>query len=602
MTQRCLVDQRAIAALFALSLGACSGTDNSSEADGGTGGGGDDRTSTGGMTVGSGGSHGSPGNDASVAGNNASTGGSSGTGGTENGGGGTADAGTIDLGPVMEPGDPGPSDVQLTVRADMALHAISPWIYGTNGASDIDNTHQTVIRSGGNRLTAYNWENNASNAGSDWYFQNDDLLSSSDTPGQAIADVVEQALNNDAASVITVPIVDYVAADKNGGGDVRNSGSNYLQTRFRQNQPTKGAALSTTPDATDDYVYQDEMVAWLKGAYPNSTVKFSMDNEPDLWSSTHAEVHPDPVTYAELWQRNRDYAAAVKSVWSEAEILGFVSYGFNGYVNLQNAPDGNGRDFIEWYLDQAKAEDVSGGGRIIDYLDLHWYSEAQGDGARITDAGNSAGAVSAREQAPRSLWDSSYSETSWIHDYLGGPINLLHWLGDKIDAHYPGTKLSFSEWNYGGGDHISGAIAVADVLGIFGRESVGLATYWPLKSDESFAYAGFRAFRNYDGSGGTFGDTSISANTSDTDRVSVYASIDSKHPDRTVLVVINKDTAVVNAGITVAQAVAYSSAKVYQLTGAQAQLQSATALTPTATNAFNYMMPAQSVSVVVLAP
>ena len=42
----------------------------------------------------------------------------------------------------------------------------------------------------------------------------------------------------------------------------------------------------------------------------------------------------------------------------------------------------------------------------------------------------------------------------------------------KIAAHYPGTKLSISEYNYGAGGDISGGIAQADVLGVFGREGL----------------------------------------------------------------------------------------------------------------------------------
>ena len=65
---------------------------------------------------------------------------------------------------------------------------------------------------------------------------------------------------------MTMPIVDYVAADKNGGGDVRNSGADYLSTRFKKNHEAKGSAFSTTPDASDADVYEDEFVAFLKGA------------------------------------------------------------------------------------------------------------------------------------------------------------------------------------------------------------------------------------------------------------------------------------------------------------------------------------------------
>ena len=63
--------------------------------------------------------------------------------------------------------------------------AISPYIYGINGDLTGDYSNNTLLRSGGNRLTAYNWENNASNAGSDWYFQNDNLMGATDEAGWA---------------------------------------------------------------------------------------------------------------------------------------------------------------------------------------------------------------------------------------------------------------------------------------------------------------------------------------------------------------------------------------------------------------------------------
>ena len=39
-------------------------------------------------------------------------------------------------------------------------------------------------------------------------------------------------------------------------------------------------------------------------------------------------------------------------------------------------------------------------------------------------------------------------------------------------------KIAITEYNYGGNNHISGAIAQADVLGIFGREGVFAANFW----------------------------------------------------------------------------------------------------------------------------
>ena len=78
---------------------------------------------------------------------------------------------------------------------------------------------------------------------------------------------------------------------------------------------------------------------------------------------------------------------------------------------------------------------------------------------------------------------------------------------EKIAAQYPGTRLAITEYNYGGGEHISGAIAQADVLGIFGREQVFAAALWDLGGGSRFIDAAFAAYCNYDGALGRFGDT-----------------------------------------------------------------------------------------------
>jgi len=519
--------------------------------------------------------------------------GSGGNSGTTSGSGG-ASAG------INLPTDPSMADVQIDIRSDSDVHPISPLIYGTAQPDSLSQNRYTLLRSGGNRLTAYNWETNASNAGSDYHFQNDGYLSASNTPGDALQSTLMGAKSLGGTALLTIPIVDYVAADKNEDGDVRNSGADYLQTRFKQNRATKGSDLSTTPDPTDDYVNQDEFVNWVKtvGAAGGPPVYFALDNEPDLWSMTHKEVHPMPVTYDELCMRNATYGAMVKNIWPEAKVTGFVSYGYSGYVSLQSAPDAAGKgDFIEYYLDQMKAAETTAGHRVVDYLDLHWYPEATGGKTRITMMDSTDAVVAARVQAPRSLWDPSYKETSWIvNDALHDAIRLIPRMKDKIAAHYPGTGLAITEWNYGGGGDISGAVAVADVLGIFGSYGVDIGSYWAL-ADESFANLAFRAYRNFDGKGAAFGDTSIHAASSDVPTATVYASVDSANPDRLVAVLINKSTSPKSAGITISHPSSFSSLGVYTLTASSGKFAEGTALTATSSNTFIYGMPAMSVTV-----
>ena len=70
-------------------------------------------------------------------------------------------------------------------------------------------------------MTGYNWENNASNAGSDWYHHSDFGMASgpNDPPGTAFRGMIQSAAANGQAVLVTVPMAGYVAADGNGTVD-----------------------------------------------------------------------------------------------------------------------------------------------------------------------------------------------------------------------------------------------------------------------------------------------------------------------------------------------------------------------------------------------
>ena len=496
--------------------------------------------------------------------------------------------------------------VQFTVDTQQDVRPISRFVYGVNGALEGGYSNAALTRLGGNRWTAYNWENNASNAGMDYLNQNDSYLSSSDTPGAAVRDAIAAAQARGAAILLTVPINGYVAADKNGGGDVDQT-PNYLQLRFEESLASKGAPFTLTPDAGDGFVYQDEFVNWVDHEFPGSAgsahpIFFSLDNEPDLWPATHPRIHPDATTYAELAAKSIAHATAIKNVSPAALVFGPVNYGWYGYVALQGAPDAAGRDFQEFWLAEIEAAQQLYGARLVDVLDVHWYPEAQGGGVRITGTETAPAVVAARLQAPRSLWDPSYTETSWIaQDSVGGPIVLLPRLRDKIDANAPGTKLAVTEYNYGGGQHISGGIAQADVLGVFGREGVFAASEWPLAGDESYIEGAFEMYRNFDGANGRFGDTSVRAGTDDIAGTSIYASVNSSDPERIVVVALNKTAAPIDASIDLANPTPLLGAKVYRLVSTSPSPVAAGDLVPAGGSHLAYTMPAYSVNTLVLA-
>jgi hypothetical protein len=432
-----------------------------------------------------------------------------------------------------------------------ASHAtISPLIYGVNtdnvggvanpglNQSAYQNLNLTFERLGGDRWTAYNYTTNASNAGSDYLYENDNYLGGGSTPAGAVLPFLQGASGGGA--IVTVPMAGYVAADESGPVPtplVAPASSSHFVPEY----PTSAA----DPAPAANHVYENQFVQLVKNAFPGTASRplvFDLDNEPDLWDSSHPEVHPSQTTYAELLSDSISYATMIKSIAPSALVYGPVSYGWDGYTTLQGAPDsGANGDFLTYYLKNMAAASNAAGERLLDGLDLHWYPEATGKNAsgvatRIIGTDTSPGVVAARLQAPRSLWDPTYSETSYITQDEGYTyINLINREEAKINTYYPGTKLSFGEYNYGAGGDISGGIAEADVLGIFGKYGVYSANEWPLLGSEPFIAGAFRMFRNYDGNDSTFGDTEVQAVNSDTVNSSVYASVDSTNPDHLTL-------------------------------------------------------------------
>jgi len=396
------------------------------------------------------------------------------------------------------------------------------------------------------------------------------------------------------------------------------------------------ATQSEDPSPAANHVYEDQFVDWVKANYASSLtansahpVAFSLDNEPDLWSTSHPEVHPAATTYAEIVSRTTDYAKAIKAAAPNAIIDGPVSYGWDGFETLQAAPDSaadnaatdpyTGKpygDFLSYYLAQVHTASTAAGVRLVDTLDVHWYPEAQGNNAsgtptRITSQDTSPGVAAARMHAARSLWDPNYVENSYItQDELGGTgIDLIPRLQAEIAANYAGTKLSISEYNYGGGADISGGVAEADVLGVFGKYGIYSAAEWPLADNESFILGAMKMYRNFDGKDGSFGDTSISATSvGETADTSIYASTDSNGSGRLVLVAINESTGALAADIALQNLTkTYSTYLVYQLTSSSV-IGSDGSATPTYLGSFpiadlaDYSMPGESVSTIVLTP
>ena len=295
--------------------------------------------------------------------------------------------------------------VNFTIDAGAPVSAIQPYAYGSNFT--LSGVNNPLYRQGGNRLTAYDWINNYSNAGSDYYYQNDTYLGSpSMGPAGTVTTFVGQNKAVTADSLVTLQLAGYVAADASGPV----SSSQYApSSRFFPVQFVKGAPFVLSPNVPPDgTVYLDEFVNYLISEVGNSYsggVKFyDLDNQPALWSSTHPEVHSAQATYAEVAGKGVSVATMVTAMDPGAQILGPVAYGWSEYVNNQSAPDAgtytsyntsDGIGYLNYYLAQMQQASNAAGRRLLHYLDVHWYPEAQGSNgtSMVRIAGSSDSSV-----------------------------------------------------------------------------------------------------------------------------------------------------------------------------------------------------------------
>lgn len=504
-------------------------------------------------------------------------------------------------------------NVRFDVDLNKNVRGISPLIYGSNSDELTQADGVTFRRSGGNRLTGYNWENNASHAGMDYLNSSDSYLGGGEVPGKAITDFIDKSTASGAASIITLPVAGYVSRDKNG---TVSAAETAPSARWDKVVFEKGKPFTDTPDLKDGIVYSDEFVAFLVKKYGSaasgSGVRYyDVDNEPGLWPSTHPRIHPDHPTAVELVQKTTGLAVAVKKVDPKAEIFGGVFYGYGDYADLQGAPDwktvnpkGQYGWYIDYFLDKMKKASDSTGMRLMDVLDIHWYSEATGDQRINAKGATSSNDRKARLQAPRSLWDSTYTENSWISkwqtpkqpvtnfgDPTPGPIALLPHIFASIAKYFPGTKLSITEYNYGEADSITGGIAAADYLGILGRDGVYASNFWQLDEKPVYVASAFRLFRNFDGKGSTFGSAAAGAKSSDDENASVYASFNSGG-DEIHIVALNKSlTETVQGTFNVTSPVAVSGGKVFGFDKSGKTLSEKAGIASVAGNAFTYTLP-----------
>ena len=501
----------------------------------------------------------------------------------------------------------------VTIDTTKDTKAISPYIYGVNeysNAKQLENVTVNAVRHGGNRFSAYNWENNYSNAGNDWKHSSDDHFGvEKDGPGYAVRTFSENmAKNKIPYKITTLQMAGYVSAD--GNGTVEES-ETAPSDRWKKVELVKGSDFSLEPDLTDDVVYMDEYVNYIVKTLGDATTEtgmqgYSLDNEPALWNDSHPRMHPEEVTNEELISKSVKLANAVKTIDPKAEVFGPAFWGMlpciqagevNGFLDPQwQAVKNDYGWYMDYYLDQMKQAEDEYGKRLLDVFDVHYYSQG------ITSDDDIL-------QAARSLYDPDYIENSWLQPGFGKYFPFLPNMQESIAKYYPGTKLAISEYNLGNigkeketGKSVYTAIAEAEALGAFALNDVYFATYWGTLPECPYVVSAINLYTNYDGKGGAFGDTLVSAETEDLSKSAAFAAINGTDDSTVTLTLSNKDkTEAETAEITInGKTTDYKSAVVYAITQDSSDIKIIDIQNDLSGNKITVELPALSVAQIVI--
>jgi hypothetical protein len=517
----------------------------------------------------------------------------------------------------------GPAVSAVTIQVDAAAnrHPISPLIYGTAYATTAQllDLNAPLNRYGGNPTSRYNWQANADNRANDWYFES--IGYSSNLPGEVGDTFIQNSKNGNAEPLITVPLCDWIAKvgpnrEKLASFSIAKygaqSGNDFQWFPDAGNGVRTNGQNVTGNDKTDANVpnsvaFQQGWVQHMIGRWGNAgnggVRYYLLDNESSIWFSTHRDVAPTGMTMDEMFGRMRDYALMFKAQDPGAQVVGPEEWGWGGYVNSGYdqwyAPNHNwtypdrathaNMDYAPYLLQQFKNYETQNGQRLLDIFTLHIYPQGGETNNDVTTAMQQL-----RNRSTRSLWDVNYVDESWINTQ----VKLIPRMKGWVAQYYPNTKIGVTEYNWGAETHINGATTQADILGIFGREGLDIATRWTTPDTATPTYKAMKLYRNYDGQNSGFGDTSVSAVVPSPNEISAFASVRSSDGALTVIVINKVEAVDATTTINLLNFANGGTAQVWQLTAAN-QINHL-ADVPVTANALNVLVPAQSITIFVI--
>ena len=401
-------------------------------------------------------------------------------------------------------------DVTITIGPHTDIRPISPWIYGRNNSLNQtpgDSTADTLIQlyreaglrmlreSGGNNSTKYNWRKKLSSH-PDWY----NCVEEHDW-GLPAAEIQERLPG--AQGLFSLQLLGW--AGKTGDFNFDCWAFDQCAGKNASRNYTGGVTVEeaiTDPEAKGDpLTYLEPWPAdstvgilsnWFSSApaglgLDSTRLRYwNMDNEPEIWGSTHDDIADTSLSAEEYMQIYFSVAKKARAMFPGIKLVGPVftnEWQWWTWKNKLVPTNVDGHDttlcWVEFFIKRIGDEQKATGLRLLDVLDFHFYPSY-----------NSSADVENLLQVHRIFYDTTYLwpgsngihmiDGKWEHSVANYVfLRARRWLDSYLGEGH-GVNMGITEFGAvsGGGDASVNALNYASMLGTFGREGVEVFTPW----------------------------------------------------------------------------------------------------------------------------
>src|ERR1035437_7990007 len=393
--------------------------------------------------------------------------------------------------------------VTIQIDALQGRKPISPYIFGENNNVSDDPSSPTAAadwqlmrevglrftrENGGNNATKYNWRKKISSH-PDWY--NNNYGHNWDYAAKTLGDSMPGV-----QGMWAFQLIGYAASNTaNNFNDFAYNGSTWwsgvCQNLAGGGTPNGGGGCNATANGNTNLYLKtwtdDSTVAildhWFGGGglgYNQNTIRYwSMDNEPDGWSSTHDDVMPALPTAENFMQLYFAVAKKARAKFPNIKLTGPIPMSEWQWYNWDNSKitvAGQDYNWLEFFIKRCAEEETVSGIRLLDVIDIHSYPGegndtdiVQGHRVYFDTTYNYPGANGCKT-TDASGWNPSITQ-----EYIFGRCNK--WLNQYMGPNH-GVTCAVSEFGLTHNDANTTANSYSSILGTFADNGVEYFTPW----------------------------------------------------------------------------------------------------------------------------